>query len=84
VQEIDLIVYMMVNGLSIFWSALALNRKTVVPMLLSFVCWIVDAIVHFSIFYDSSLVSVSYLYLGFGFVFLFLTFDSAFKLAGWR
>ena len=82
ISDLNLVGYMMLTCLSIFWSATALNRKTLIPSLLSFVCWIATAIVHFMLFGSSTLYAISYLYFGFALIFAILTVDSAFKM--WR
>jgi len=82
ISDLNLVGYMMLTCLSIFWSATALNRKTLIPSILSFVCWIATAIVHFMLFGSSTLYPISYLYFGFALIFAILTLDSALKM--WR
>jgi len=82
ISDLNLVGYMMLTCLSIFWSATALNRKTLIPSILSFVCWIATAVVHFSLFGSSTLYPISYLYFGFALIFAILTVDSALKM--WR
>ena len=78
--EIELVGYLILNGLSIFWSASALNTRKVIPALLSFVCWVTDAIVHLAFFADSPLQPVGWLFIGFALIFLILSFDAVFKM----
>ena len=82
ISDLNLVGYMMLTCLSIFWSATALNRKTLIPSLLSVICWITTAIVHFMLFGASTLYPISYLYFGFALIFAILTVDSALKM--WR
>jgi len=82
ISDLNLVGYMMLTCLSIFWSATALNRKTLIPSLLSVVCWTATAIVHFMLFGSSTLYPISYLYFGFALIFAILTVDSALKM--WR
>ena len=82
ISDLNLVGYMMLTCLSIFWSATALNRKTIIPSLLSVICWIATAIQHMTLFGASTLYPVSYLYFGFALIFAILTVDSAFKM--WR
>jgi len=77
ISDLNLVGYMMLTCLSIFWSATALNRKTLIPSLLSFVCWIATAIVHFMLFGSSTLYPISYLYFGFALIFTILTIEAA-------
>ena len=82
--EVELVGYLMLNGLSIFWSASALSTRKAIPALLSFVCWVTDAVVHLAFFADSPLQPVGWLFLGFALIFLILSFDAAFNLFGGR
>jgi len=82
ISDLNLVGYMMLICLSLFWSATALNRKTIIPAILSFVCWIITAIIHMSLFSLTTLYPVSYLYFGFALIFAILTLDSALKM--WR
>ena len=82
--EVELVGYLMLNGLSVFWSASALNTRKVIPALLSFVCWVTDAVVHLALFADSPLQPVGWLFLGFALIFLILSFDATFNLFGGR
>jgi len=84
VSDLNLVGYMMLTCLSIFWSATALNRRTVIPAILSFICWVATAIVHISLFNATALYPISYLYFGFALIFFVLTLDSTLKLAKWR
>ena len=82
ISDLNLVGYMMLTCLSLFWSATALNRKTIIPSLLSVICWIATAILHMSLFGASTLYPVSYLYFGFALIFIILTIDLALKM--WR
>jgi len=82
ISDLNLVGYMMLTCLSIFWSATALNRKTLIPSLLSVICWMATSILHMSLFAASTLYPVSYLYFGFALIFAILTIDSALKM--WR
>ena len=82
ISDLNLVGYMMLICLSIFWSATAINRKTLIPSLLSVICWIATSIQHMTLFATSTFYPVSYLYFGFALIFAILTLDSALKM--WR
>ena len=80
ISDLNLVGYMMLTCLSIFWSATALNRKTLIPSLLSVICWIATSIQHMTLFGASTFYPVSYLYFGFALIFIILTIDTALKM----
>ena len=71
---IEAIVYLLIFGLSIIWSLLALDRKSAILSLLATLCWFILTPAHLVVAWDSGFFMISFLYLGFAFVFLVLTF----------
>ncbi len=75
-SEVDAIIladnYMIIIGISLFFTAVAMVRRTIILELLATLCWWVSAIIHL-IAAPSALYAISWLWLGFGIIF-FLVF----------
>jgi len=71
--------YFMIIGISLFFTAVAMVRRTVILELLATICWWISAAVHL-IAAPSALSILSWLWFGFGIVFFLLFWVDVFQL----
>jgi hypothetical protein len=68
--EIEIVVYITVFLLGLFFSLLALDERSSVASFISWVVWFALAGFHLAYLYDTVFLSLSWLYFGLGLIFL--------------
>jgi len=71
-NNVELIGYLLVFALSVFWSGFAINRKSSIFSFLSSITWHTLAVLQFYLAYSGVMLALTWMFFGIGMFFLVL------------
>jgi hypothetical protein len=78
----ELLSYLIVFVISLFFSAIAIDRQTSITSFFAWICWYALGGFHLAFFYDSILLTVVWLFFALGTIFLIYGFALTISMMG--